>query len=298
MREVGAYNYSWQTDTEGEIDISNLIIYILSQVFVYVAPPLLELVNYHVLGRVLLYVPYLAPTSPGRVLSTFGLLTFIVEALNALGVALASNPAGSSQGTGAGMIITALGMQLVVITVFIVLAGTFHSRIVHAEVDTKPIRTVLIVLYCSMVLILVRSVYRLVEHLGNTTIQLDNIQSLKALTPVLRYEWYFYVFEATVMFLNSALWNVFSPGRFLPQDPHIYLARDGVTELVYNQKDDRTTAAKFVAVVSFGCLRRHNENRHFEQLRDYEKSKHGTYKWSTPPPRPASSLERSAATPR
>lgn len=38
LRQVGAYNYSWQTDVEGEINNTNLIIYVLSQVFVYVAP--------------------------------------------------------------------------------------------------------------------------------------------------------------------------------------------------------------------------------------------------------------------
>lgn len=38
LREVGAYNYSWQTDVEGKVNTTNLIIYVLSQVFVFVAP--------------------------------------------------------------------------------------------------------------------------------------------------------------------------------------------------------------------------------------------------------------------
>lgn len=38
LREVGAYNYSWQTDIEGKVNTTNLIIYVLSQVFVFVAP--------------------------------------------------------------------------------------------------------------------------------------------------------------------------------------------------------------------------------------------------------------------
>lgn len=198
---------------------------------------------------------------------------FVVETLNALGVALASNPTGTSQGTGSSMIVTALGMQLVVILVFIGLAGTFHRRIVHAKVETTPIRTVLMVMYFSMALILIRCVYRLVEHLGNTTIRLDDIASLKALSPVLRYEWYFYVFEASIMFLNSALWNVFSPGRLLPTDSRTYLRRDGVTELIDDHKDDRSTAEKIIAVVSFGCIYRRRENRHFEELLDNEMSR-------------------------
>lgn len=198
---------------------------------------------------------------------------FVVETLNALGVALASNPTGSSQGAGRSMIVTALGMQLVVILVFIGLAGTFHRRIAHAKVESKPIRTVLIVMYFSMALILIRCVYRLVEHLGNTTIRLDDIASLEALSPVLRYEWYFYVFEASIMFLNSALWNIFSPGRTLPTDSRTYLRRDGVTELIDDQKDDRSTAEKIIAVLSFGCIHRRRDNRHFDELLDNEMSR-------------------------
>jgi hypothetical protein len=201
----------------------------------------------------------------------------IIETLNALGVAFASNPAGGSQGAGSAMVIAALGMQLVVILVFVLLAGIFHRRITRAELETKAVRIVLITLYFSMALILIRSIYRLVEHLGNTEIDLGDIEALEALSPIMRYEWYFYVFEATVMFLNSALWNVFNPGRFLPRDPRTYLARDG-TELLDDRKDDRSLMAKIGAVVSFGCCFRHRENRHFEQLHDHEMSNRGSYR--------------------
>lgn len=213
----------------------------------------------------------------------------IVETLNGLGVALASNPAGGSQGVGSAMVIAALGMQLVVILAFVLLAGFFHQRIARAELETKQVRTVLTVLYCSMVLILVRSIYRLVEYLDDATIELDDLEALEALGPIRRYEWYFYVFEATVMFLNSALWNVLSPGRFLSRDPRTYLARDGLTELIDDRKDDRTAMARTAAVLSFGCCYRRRENRHFEQLRDYEMANRGSYRLSRPSRR-ASSL--------
>lgn len=38
LREVGAYHYSWQTDVKGEVDTVNLIIYVISQVLIFVAP--------------------------------------------------------------------------------------------------------------------------------------------------------------------------------------------------------------------------------------------------------------------
>lgn len=38
MREVGSYNYSWQTDVVGKLNITNLIVYVVSQVLIFVAP--------------------------------------------------------------------------------------------------------------------------------------------------------------------------------------------------------------------------------------------------------------------
>ena len=52
---------------------------------IYKLPP-------EILGRIFYYVPYMAPMPAGRVLSTFGGLMAVVEVLNSLGVALASNP--------------------------------------------------------------------------------------------------------------------------------------------------------------------------------------------------------------
>ncbi|KAH8689195.1 hypothetical protein BGW36DRAFT_365727 [Talaromyces proteolyticus] len=70
LREVGAFNYYQTSQT--------LIIYIMSQVFIYVGPPLLELANYHVLGRIFHYIPFLAPLAPSRVLGIFGAATMML----------------------------------------------------------------------------------------------------------------------------------------------------------------------------------------------------------------------------
>lgn len=164
LREYGAFNYLYSTQ--------NLIIYILSQVLIYICPPLLELANYHVLGRIFYYVPYVAPLPPGRVLSTFGGLMALVEALNALGVAFSSNVSSShsQQETGSRLTIAALAIQLGVIVVFVLLAAIFHRRCAKANIHAKAVSTPLITLYISMLLILIRCIYRLVGHLGNTTV--------------------------------------------------------------------------------------------------------------------------------
>lgn len=90
------------------------------------------------------------------------------------------------------------------------------------------------------------------------------------LTPILRYEWFFYVFEATLMLINSILWNLWNPGRYLPRNYHVYLAPDGRTELEgEDRSDDRPLLAKAGSVLTFGILFRKKENRPFEELNDY-----------------------------
>ncbi|RJE23139.1 RTA1 like protein [Aspergillus sclerotialis] len=256
LREYGAFNYSY-SNTE------NLIIYVLSQVFIYICPPLLELANYHVLGRIFYYVPYLSPLSPGKVRSTFGALMALVETINALGVSLSSKPSASpnQQELGRRLTISALVIQLVVIITFVSLASTFHRRCNQVNIQAKAILTLLVILYISMSLILIRCVYRLVEHLGNTKIDLGDLDALRTLSPILRYEWFFYVFEATLMLFNSVLWNIWCPGRYLPRDHHVYLAPDGTTELKREEKPDgRSLLLRIVSALTFGCFFRKKEN--------------------------------------
>ncbi|CAJ2501184.1 Uu.00g040370.m01.CDS01 [Anthostomella pinea] len=267
LREYGSFNFMYSPENP------SLIIFILSQVCIYVCPPLLELANYHVLGRVLYYVPYLAPLPPGRVLSTFGGLMALIELLNSLGVALSANPSSShsQQELGSHLTIAALTLQFGVIITFMIIAVTFHRRCANANIRVKAVSTPLITLYISMGLILLRCIYRLVEHVtGSTTVDLNSVEALNALSPILRYEWYFYVFEATLMLINSVLWNVWNPGRYLPRNHHVYLAKDGTTEIQGEEApDERSFANKAGHVLTFGILfRRKEARRGFQELEE------------------------------
>ncbi|KAI8172005.1 hypothetical protein K4K51_011598 [Colletotrichum sp. SAR 10_75] len=251
LREYGAYHYLYSETTK-----TPLMVFVFSQVFIYVCPPLLELANYHVLGRIFYYVPHCAPLPPSKVLTTFGGLMAIVELLNALGVALSSNPSSTpeKQALGSHLTLAALGIQLVLIVIFICLAGLFHLRVAKAKIRSKNVTTMLSTLYASMCLIFVRCVYRLVEHTGSTKVDLDDMATLRGLSPILRYEVYFYVFEASLMLVNSLIWNVWHPGRFLPRGHHVYLARDGVEVVGEKDVDARSLWAKMANVLTFGIF--------------------------------------------
>lgn len=59
LREYGAYHYD------------KLNPFIVSQVFLFIAPPVYNGANYFIFGRALYYLPYLSLIHPGRVWSTF-----------------------------------------------------------------------------------------------------------------------------------------------------------------------------------------------------------------------------------
>lgn len=156
----------------------------------------------------------------------------IIEGLNGAGVSLSANANASetSKHNGHILVLVTLVLQVLVIIVFAYLSISFHRRCIKARfpMQTQTVKSTLTTLYMSMILIFVRCVYRLVENAtGTTSVDLDDMETLKKLSPILRYEVYFYIFEASLMLVNSMLWNIRHPGPYLPQDHHIYLAQNG-----------------------------------------------------------------------
>ncbi|KAI1475723.1 hypothetical protein F4774DRAFT_421363 [Daldinia eschscholtzii] len=190
--------------------------FVVSVALIYVSPPLLSLANYEILARVFYYVPHLSPMGPSTVLSTFALLSVVIEGINGVAASFIANPK-SDPGSGTALMWAALALQLAIIVFFMVLAGSFHLRCVRTGIaGTKAIRYPLTTLYVSMGLILMRTIYRGVEH---------------SVITVANTEWPFYVFEAFLMFVNTLMWNVLHPSRFLPANFRTHLTSDGLTEV-------------------------------------------------------------------
>src|SRR5699024_11008904 len=94
----------------------------------------------------------------------------------------------------------------------------------------------------SVALLVGRTIYRVVEHLALEDV---NSRDPTNLPPPVRDEWPFAVFEAGFMLLDMAMWNIRHPRRYLPADPKVRLARDGLTEIEGpSLEDPRSWAAK------------------------------------------------------
>jgi hypothetical protein len=203
--------------------------------------PLYELSNYYVLGRILYYVPYLSPLHPGRVLTTFAAISFVVEFLNGYGASYSANLSltPTQQEVGHKLFKAALVIQLVVITAFITLAVVFDRRCRRRGIDSPKLYKALNTLYASQTLIAVRTIYRVVEYWGIANVHFGPGLDPMSLSPLVRYEWFFYVFEASLMLANQVLLNVRHPRRFLPRSTKTYLGTDGVTEVTGPGYDDK-----------------------------------------------------------
>ncbi|OLN87622.1 Protein RTA1-like protein 6 [Colletotrichum chlorophyti] len=223
VRIYGAYHYD------------NLDTFIASVCLIYASPPLLELANYHILGRILYYVPYCSPLHPGRVLSTFAFLSVVVESLNGWGASYSANQSLSDRemDTGHALIKTSLLLQLFVLGAFLTLTAVFHRRCAREGVaGHRGVASPLVTLYVSAGLILTRTVFRVVEYFGVADMRWGSGMVVADITPAVRYEWFFYVFEAALMLADVVMFNVRHPRRYLPEKYTVYLARDGVTEMV------------------------------------------------------------------
>lgn len=246
---------------------NDLIVYILSVCLIAVSPyvnrptvstkddlwltssiyrPLLALANYHIFGRMLYYVPHLSLVQPSRVLSTFGFLSLIIETLNGLGASFTANPSGDFLTLGQGIMKASLVLQLLLVFCFLFLVIHAHWSFSKAGVQgSRGVRPLFIVLYATEALMLARTIFRAVEHFETELIDRGNINSLSDLPVVVRYEWLYFIFEATFMLLNMCMWNIWHPRRYLPADISICLAADGKTEVAApSWQDSRSRAAK------------------------------------------------------
>ncbi|KAI3328616.1 RTA1 like protein-domain-containing protein [Ustulina deusta] len=226
----------------GAFDNRNIIKYIVSIVLTYAAPPLYELGNYYILGRILYFVPHCSPIHPGRVLTTFAAVSSVIEALNGVAASYVANVTLPQhlQDTGHTLFKVALILQLVVIFLFVSLATTFYWRCRKNGINNIKVNQPLLTLYISSAIIFVRTIYRTVEYFEVETAVSYAADSKRPSSPIIRYEWFFYVFEATLMLINSVLLNACHPRRWLPQSTKLYLATDGITEVMGpGYKEDR-----------------------------------------------------------
>ncbi|KAH6642788.1 RTA1 like protein-domain-containing protein [Boeremia exigua] len=241
---------------------TDLGLLIASTVLLMSGPPVYALINYLILARLLYYTPYLLPLHPGRVATTFVGLDAVCEVLIGNGAWRMANSSltAKQRQAGADMVTASLALQVALFASFGGVAGVFARRATRAGVLKAQTRVVLTVLCVSAGLVTARCAYRLAEYV------------LGWESSVYRSEAYFWVFEAVLMLLNTALLNAWHPGKRLPAAHGTFLARDGVTERQGPGWDDDRPwpVTVFDPLDLWGLVRGRDAETRFWDLTDHE----------------------------
>lgn len=119
---------------------------------------------------------------------------------------------------GENIILGGLGIQILFFSSFIIATLVFHRRIRSRPTPTAlslhtPWRKLIWVLYISSALILIRSVFRIIEYVMGSDGEL------------LQKEVYLYVFDGVPMFVTAVAFNWFHPSRVIMREDKASLAR-------------------------------------------------------------------------
>lgn len=222
-------------------DKNSVPIYSIQTIMILLAPPLYAASIYMTLGRLILYldVESLSPIPTKWLTAIFVTGDVIAFVMQAAGMSLALDPspvvrtiqsitfsditAGggimasgtvSAMNTGEHITIGGLCVQLVFFSVFIIVATIVHWR-VHRNPTRKSLvasiknwkrtswETIMVVLYVASILILVRSIFRLIEYAqGNSGY-------------LISHEVFMYVFDSTLMFFTMLVMSIYHPSKIL-----------------------------------------------------------------------------------
>ncbi|KGO58568.1 Glycoside hydrolase, superfamily [Penicillium expansum] len=201
-------------------DKENIPLYSISTIMILLAPPLYAASIYMTLGRLIVHLDAeklsMVPVKWLTIIFVTGdVIGFLMQAAG--GGIMASGTL-SSINTGEHITIGGLAIQLVFFSVFIIASTIFHRRIRNNPTEKSVSRssssgvtsmatweTIMIGLYIASILILIRSIFRLIEYAqGN-----DGY--------IISHEAFMYVFDSTLMLFAMIAMSIFHPSRILSQ---------------------------------------------------------------------------------
>lgn len=198
-------------------------------------PPLYAAAEYFILGRLLAYLPYHSIIHPGRVISTFIMLSVIVESLTANG---AANSAGTGRTpsqvkNGLASLKAALIVQCCIEVFYFSLVASVEYKCRKAGNFPRHVRIVCYMLYVTSLMILVRCIVRTIEGFEAAACNPDFSGPPGYCGEVSTHEAFLWVFEIANITLFVIILALFHPGKYLPRSSRIFLDPiDGKTERV------------------------------------------------------------------
>ncbi|KAJ4263325.1 hypothetical protein NW762_006143 [Fusarium torreyae] len=185
--------------------------YVLQSLLLLLGPTMLAASIYMCLGRL---VVFLEADSYSLIPIEFVTKTFVIGdvisflAQSGGGGMLANAKSKGDQKMGQNIIILGLAVQIYFFAYFMNILHIFYRRMIRKPTSkglssTSSWKQFTIVLYVSSGLIMIRSIFRMVEYITGSDGALQST------------EVYIYVFDASLMFLTAALFSIVHPGRVI-----------------------------------------------------------------------------------
>lgn len=191
--------------------------YAIQNVFILVGPALFAASIYMCLSRIIgsVRAQHHSLIRPRLLTKTFvagDILSFVVQ-----GSAAGLLATGKNAKLGEGIVIAGLMIQIILFSLFAVTAVIFQRRISRnptpeSQTSSLPWKKSMRMLYIVSALIMVRSVFRVIEYaMGNEGYLLKN-------------EWTLYIFDSLLMFLVMVVYYLWYPAWIVPEkaQPQIY----------------------------------------------------------------------------
>ncbi|KAH7009026.1 RTA1 like protein-domain-containing protein [Ilyonectria destructans] len=203
-------------------------------------PTLLAASIYMVLGRLIRLLDadnysLIKPQWLTKVFVLGDVISFLAQSGG--GGMLANAKSKDDQDRGENIIIGGLGIQVVFFGFFMVVTIVFHRRIIanptpRSLSSVAPWNKYILVLYAASVFIMIRSVFRIAEYINGSDGALQST------------EVYIYVFDAALMFIVVALFNLYHP-----------------TEIIANQNKRLVVSDSDVESDSYAMMNRERQSR-------------------------------------
>ncbi|KAF5678005.1 RTM1 [Fusarium circinatum] len=206
--EVAAYNiriHSVQNQSE-------ITPFVLTLTYTVLAPVLIAAGNYLLISRLILAV---LPTSHHRILRIpdrrltpifvfCDVIAFLIQGSGS-GIASSDNWQGEMENIGVKILIVGLAFQLAAFSLFLCVFRRFHVLALRMAVEDAPRgwQKVVLAVYISSILIMVRCIFRVVEFAGGRD------------TYAFSHEWLFWVFESLPMAVAIGIFCFYHPSRYL-----------------------------------------------------------------------------------
>lgn len=189
--------------------------YAVQSSLIVLAPAFYAVSIYMVLGRLIRSVhgERFSIVHPSRMTKLFVLCDLLTLNVQANGAGLTANK--KLQKVGEYIVVAGLFLQLAVFGFFVAAAVIFHVRMGRYVVKESalrpdvPWRQGLKMLYACSMLIIVRSIFRVIEYLMGVDAYL------------LAHEWPMYVFDAVPMWAVQVIFLVWFPDKFQPRQGNV-----------------------------------------------------------------------------